>query len=72
MTTLDARRKMNHRRKCKICNLEWELLPADAKQIGNPRGSFRLYLIGGQMHDIGSTQLGRKKSAATTAEEKQK
>jgi hypothetical protein len=48
--------------------MQWETLPADAKQIGNPRGSFRLFLIDGVPHGIGSTNLGRKK-AAQTAEE---
>ncbi len=55
--------------RCKICGMQWETLPADAKQVGSPRGSFRLYLIDGIPHDIGSTNLGRKK-AATTVEEK--
>jgi len=50
--------------------MQWETLPADAKQIGNPRGNFRLFLIDGIPHDIGSTKLGRKKSAAKTAKEK--
>src|SRR6266404_300165 len=44
--------------------MQWETLPADAKQIGNPRGNFRFFLIDGIPHDIGSTKLGRKKSAA--------
>lgn len=57
--------------KCKICGMQWETLPANAKQVGNPRGSFRMFLINGIPHDIGSTKLGRKK-AAKTAEEKQK
>jgi len=48
----------------------WESLPPNAKQIGNPRGSFKLYLIDGIPHDIGSTKLGRKK-AAKNAEEQQ-
>jgi hypothetical protein len=57
--------------KCKICDMEWEQLPAHAQQVGNSKGSFRLFLIDGIPHDIGSTNLGRKK-AAKTVEEKQK
>jgi hypothetical protein len=53
------------RLKCKLCGVEFDQLPPQAVQVGNPKGSFRLYLIDGQMHDIGSTQLGRKKSAVT-------
>jgi hypothetical protein len=49
--------------------MQWEALPPNAKQVGNLRGSFRLFLIDGISHDIGSTILGRKK-AAKTAEEK--
>jgi hypothetical protein len=55
---------------CKICGTQWETLPADAKQVGNPRGSFRLFLIDGVPHDIGSTKLGRKKKTVETVEEK--
>jgi len=57
--------------RCKICGMEWERLPPNAQQVGNPRGSFRLFLIDGVPHDIGSSNLGRKK-AAKTVEEKQK
>jgi len=48
--------------------MQWEVLPPNAKQVGNPRGTFRLFLIDGIPHDIGSTKLGRKKSAATPQE----
>jgi hypothetical protein len=49
--------------------MQWETLPAEAKQVGNPRGSFKMYLINGIPHDIGSTNLGRRKKVAKTAEE---
>jgi hypothetical protein len=48
--------------------MEWEQLPAHAQQVGNPRGSFRLFLIDGISHDIGSTNLGRKKAVKTVEE----
>ncbi len=54
--------------KCKLCGAEFDHLPLQAVQVGNSRGGYRLYLIDGQMHDIGSTQLGRKKSTATPQE----
>jgi hypothetical protein len=55
--------------KCTFRSMEWETLPSDAKQVGNPRGSFKMYLIQGIPHYIGSTEAGRKKKAAQTAEE---
>ena len=55
--------------RCRICSMQWETLPAEAKQVGNPRGSFKMYLINGIPHDIGSTNLGRRKKVAKTAEE---
>jgi len=55
--------------RCKICGMVWESLPPDAQQVGNPRGGYRLFLIDGIPHDIGSTKLGRKK-AATASQEK--
>jgi hypothetical protein len=54
--------------RCKLCGVEFDQLPPQAAQVGNPRGSYRLYLIDGQLHDLGSTQLGRKKSAAKPQE----
>jgi hypothetical protein len=54
--------------RCKICGMQWEALPSNAQQVGNPRGSFKLYLIDGIPHDIGSTKLGKRKAKA---EEKQ-
>jgi hypothetical protein len=56
--------------KCKICGMEWTTLPPHAHQVGNPRGSFRLFLIDGVPHDIGSTNLGRKKKTADAVKEK--
>jgi hypothetical protein len=56
--------------KCKICGLVWESLPPNAQQIGNPRGSFKMYLIDRIPHDIGSTKVGKKK--ATTPKETKK
>jgi hypothetical protein len=49
--------------KCKICGMQWESLPPNAQQVGNPKGSYKLYLIDGIPHDIGSTKLGKKKAA---------
>jgi hypothetical protein len=42
--------------------MEWDSLPVNAQQVGNSRGSFRLFLIDGLSHWIGSTNLGRKKT----------
>lgn len=55
--------------RCKICGVVWESLPPNAQQIGNPRGPFRLFLIDGMPHDLGSTNLGRKKAVKTAKEQ---
>ena len=47
--------------KCKLCGAEFDQLAPQAVQVGNPKGSFRLYLIDGRLHDLGSTKLGRNK-----------
>ena len=57
--------------KCKICDMEWEQIPAHAQQVGSPRGGYRLYFIDGRLHDVGSTHLGRNK-AVTPPQETQK
>jgi hypothetical protein len=54
--------------KCRICGMEWKQIPTLAQQVGNPRGSFHLFLIDGIPHDIGSTNLGRKKAAKSVEE----
>jgi hypothetical protein len=50
--------------------VEFDKLPAHAVQVGNAKGSFRLYLIDGHLHDLGSVNLGRRKSAVKPQGEK--
>jgi hypothetical protein len=57
--------------RCNYCNAIFDELPLNAKPVGNPRGSMRLYEIDGRIHELGSVNLGRKKSAVTP-QEKQK
>ncbi len=37
------------RLKCKLCGAEFDQLAPQAVQVGNPKGSFRLYLIDGRL-----------------------
>ena len=45
--------------RCKLCGREWEEIPAHAQQVGRQRGGYRMYLIDGHPHDIGSDKIGR-------------
>jgi len=54
--------------KCTFCGATWEKLPPNAQQIGKSKGSFRMYLIDGTPHYVGSSTAGRKKAAKPVEE----
>ena len=55
--------------KCTFCAATWETLPPNAQQVGTSRGSFRMYLIDGTPHYIGSARAGRNKKTGETVRE---
>jgi hypothetical protein len=56
--------------RCSICGQTWDSLPQNAISISTPRGgSFRLYKIGREVHNLASVKAERKK-AVTKPQEK--
>jgi hypothetical protein len=57
---------------CRICGKQFDAIPIDAARVGRGSASPLYRLANGEVHAIGSTKLGRRKSAVKTAKEEEK
>jgi hypothetical protein len=56
--------------RCRICGAEFDSIPPNAVQVGKAMGTRRLFRFpDGSIHDVYSTNVGRKKATAAQPQE---